>query len=334
MKVLIADRFPDDQCAALAARGHELRVEPELTEADLPSAVGDAQVLVVRSTRVTEQALAAASALGTVVRAGAGTDTIDVGAASRLGVAVCNVPGQNAAAVAELTLGLLLALDRRIPDAVADLRAGRWRKAHYAQARGLKGRALGIVGLGAVGQAVAERAAAFEMALLGLARPGRDPAATARCERLGIRLLPGLGHLAECCDALTFHIPSTAETRGLIGRGLLARVPAGALIVNTARGDLVDPDALVDAMDHKGVRAALDVFDIEPAAGDDTFDHPLARHPNVYGTHHVGASTRQAQDAVAEEVVALLDDLARGRVRNRVNPRAPAAALGRPASLD
>lgn len=332
MRILVADRLPDEPRAALAARGHDLRVEPDLTEEQLPAAVGDAEVLVVRSTRVTARTLAAAGALGTVIRAGAGTDTIDLDAATAHGVAVCNVPGANAAAVAELTLGLLLSLDRRIPDGVADLRAGRWRKAHYARADGLKGRALGVVGLGAVGQAVAERAAAFEMRLFGVARAGRDPAVTARCERLGMRLLPRLTDLAERCDALTFHVPSTPETRGVIGRGLLARVPDGALIVNTARGDLVDADALVDAMDHKGVRAALDVFDVEPTAGDASFDHPLARHPNVYGTHHVGASTRQAQQAVAEEVVGLVDDLVRGRVRNRVNAATPAAARSQPAS--
>lgn len=329
MEILIADPFPAEHAAILADRGHEVRVEPDLTEHDLAAALRDAEVLVVRSTRVPGETLAAGSALVAVIRAGAGTNTIAVDAATALGIAVCNVPGKNAVAVAELTLGLVLALDRFIPDAVADLRDGRWRKAHYAQAQGLKGRAFGVVGLGAVGQAVAERAAAFEVALFGIAKPDRDPAVVAACRRLGMVLLPTLADLAERCTILSFHVPSTAETRGIIGPAVLDRVPEGALIINTSRGDLVDTEALLDAMDRKGVRAALDVFDGEPAAGAAEFAHPLVRHPNVYGTHHIGASTHQAQRAVADEVVALVDELADGRVRSCVNPPVLSARAGR-----
>lgn len=332
MEILIADRLPARQCAELSERGHAVRVEPDLTEHDLAQALPGVEVLVVRSTRVRAEALAHATSLRAVLRAGAGTNTIDVEAASAHGIRVCNVPGANAAAVAELTLGLMLALDRSLPDAVADARAGRWRKAHYAQAAGLKGRALGIVGLGAVGMAVAERAAAFGLTLLGIDKPTRDPAVTDRCHELGMRLLPDIGELAEHCDILTFHVPEADGTRGLIGRELLARVPRGALIVNTSRGELVDTEALVEAMDRKDVRAALDVFDEEPAAADAEFTHPLAQHPNVYATPHIGASTRQAQQAVADGVVAVVDALARGRLRHCVNadaaarPRAQAAA--------
>lgn len=326
MEILVADRLPTRQCAELAERGHTVRVEPELTDRKLPVAVADADVLVVRSTQVTAETLSHGSSLHAVVRAGSGTNTIDVAAASARGVRVCNVPGMNAAAVAELTLGLLLALDRRLPDAIADTRSGRWRKAHYARAAGLKGRPLGIVGLGAVGMAVAERATAFGLTLFGIDRPGRDPAITARCHHLGMRLLPDIDELAERCDALSFHVPSDAGTRGLIGRPLLARVPHGALIVNTSRGDLVDAEALIEAMDHKDVRVALDVFDHEPTAGDTNFEHLLARHPNVYATPHIGASTEQAQQAVAEGVVAVIDDLVDGRLRHCVNPDAATSA--------
>lgn len=319
MEILIADRLAEQQCATLSERGHRVRVEPDLTDRDLPAALSSVEVLIVRSTRVSAEALGAADSLRAVVRAGAGTNTIDVEAASARGVRVCNVPGMNAAAVAELTLGLMLALDRCLPDAITDVRAGRWRKAHYGEAAGLKGRALGIVGLGWVGMAVAERAAAFELPLFGIDKPTRDPAVTARCRQLGMQLLPGIDELAERCEVLTFHVPSDTGTRGLIGHKLLARVPHGAMIVNTSRGDLVDTEALIEAMDRKGVRAALDVFDHEPAASDTDFDHPLARHPNVYATPHIGASTRQAQQAVAEEVVAVVDDLADGRLRHCVN---------------
>jgi D-3-phosphoglycerate dehydrogenase len=319
VEVLVADRLPVEGHAGLARRGHEVRMEPELTPDELPAALGAAEVLVVRSTRVTRAALAAGPRLRAVIRAGAGTNTIDVAAASARGVAVCNVPGRNAAAVAELTLGLILSLDRELPDAVADLRQGRWRKARYSHARGLASRSLGIVGLGAVGRAVAERAAPFGPRLHGLDKPDRDPAVTARCRELGMRMLPDLGELAGRCDVLTFHVPTTPDTRGLIGRELLARVPEGALIINTSRGDLVDTDALLEAMDAKGVRAALDAFDREPTEGEADFDHPLAAHPNVYATPHIGASTQQAQQAVTEGVVELVDDLARGRLPSCVN---------------
>lgn len=329
MRVLIADRFPDEQRDILAAHGHAVRHEARLTGTDLPQAVGDAEVLIVRSTPVSSDALSAGHALRAVIRAGSGTNTIDTQAAARLGVAVCNVPGGNADAVAELTLGLILALDRRIPDATADLRSGRWRKGHYAQARGLKGRSLGIVGLGAVGRAVAERAAPFGLSLLGIHKPDRDPGVTARCYELGMSFVPSLEDLAERSDVLTFHVPATSDTTGLIDRELLAHVPDGAFIVNTSRGDLVDTPALVEAMDERGVRAAIDVFDDEPAAGEADFDHPLARHPNVYGTHHIGASTEQAQQAIADEVVAIVDDLAEGRVRHCVN-----APQGRPDAVE
>lgn len=327
MRVLIADGFPDEQRAVLTDRGHAVRHEPGLTAVELPRAIDDAEVLIVRSTRVTADALFAGSALRAVVRAGSGTNTIDTEAAARGGIAVCNVPGGNADAVAELTLGLILALDRRLPDAAADVRSGRWRKSHYAHARGLKGRALGIVGLGAVGRAVAERAAPFGLALLGIDKPGRDPAVTARCRSLGMAFLPSLEALAERCDILTFHVPSTPATARLVGRDLLARVPEGAWIINTSRGDLVDAAALIEAMDRRGVRAALDVFDGEPDRGEADFDHVLARHPNVYGTPHIGASTDQAQLAIAEEVVAIVDHLEQGRLRHCVNtPRAVGTA--------
>lgn len=333
MEILIADRLPPEARTDLAHRGHRVREEPDLAADALPDALGDAEVLVVRSTRVTAEALAAGAALRAVVRAGSGTNTIDVAAASERGVAVCNVPGGNAAAVAELTLGLIISLDRRLPDAVSDLRQGRWRKGHYAAARGLAGRALGIVGLGAVGQAVAERATPFGFVLHSVDNVDRDPAVTARCRELGMTMLPSAGDLAERCSVLTFHVPSVPATRGLIGRDLLARVPDGALIVNTARGDLVDADALIDAMDRKGVRAAIDVFDGEPASGDGELDHPLVHHPNVYATPHIGASTQQAQQAVAEEVVAIVEELAQGRARSCVNADAVFAVGAVDASL-
>lgn len=319
MRVLIADAFPQRHRDELDARGHRCTFAPQLTAEELPSTIPGHDALVVRSTPVTRAALDATEELALVVRAGSGTNTIDVAAAAERGVYVCNVPGRNAIAVAELAFGLLLAIDRHIPDCVADLRAGRWNKRRYATGRGLHGRSVGVVGLGDVGLAFAERAAAFGMRVRGIAKPGRDPDAAGRIETVGIELVEDLPTLAGSCEVLSFHVPLNQDTRNLVNAELLARLPPGAIILNTSRGEIVDEEALIAAMDAKGIRAGLDVYRDEPTSGEATFDSALARHPNVYGTHHVGASTRQAQEAIADEVVAILEAFAAGEVRHCVN---------------
>ena len=325
MNILLADAFPQPQLERLRAEGHECELTPTLTGDDLPGALPGFEALVVRSTRVGAVALEAADSLRIVVRAGAGTNTIDTARARELGVDVCNVPGANALAVAELTLGLILSADRRIPDNVADLRNGDWNKKRYSRARGLFGRSLGIMGVGAIGMAVAERAAAFGIRILVLASPRRTDAARARLAAIGATELPSLGELAENSDYLSLHVPGGAQTRGLVSRDILARMRPGAVLVNTSRSDVVDEAALIEALDTKDLRAMLDVFDGEPASGEARFDSPLARHPNVYGTHHVGASTEQAQLAVAEGVVEVIGAFVDGKVMNCVNA-APGAA--------
>ena len=291
------------------------------------NAAGGNKALVVRSTRVTEATLRAGSCLELVIRAGAGTNTIDTEAASALGISVCNVPGRNAVAVAELTLGLMIALDRRIADNVSDLRAGRWDKKRYSEARGLMGANMGIVGLGAIGMAVAERARAFGLRI-GVLAKRRAPAVEARLEALGAMFAPSVEVLAEGSDILSFHLPAVPESKGLLGEKLLRHVRPGAIILNTSRGDLVDEVALLAAIEEKDLRVGLDVYANEPGSGRAGFDSPLARHPNVYGTHHIGASTGQAQAAVADGVVEILDAFARGEIRNRVN-----RPVSRPAEL-
>ena len=193
MKILFADAFPPPQLERLRGEGHECEFAPTLTGDDLPGALPGFEVLVVRSTRVGAAALEAADSLRLVVRAGAGTNTIDTERARALGIDVCNVPGANALAVAELTLGLVISADRRIPDNVADLRNGAWNKKRYSRARGLFGCSLGIVGVGAIGMAVAERAAAFGMRVLVLASPRRSDAARARLAAIGATEQPSLG---------------------------------------------------------------------------------------------------------------------------------------------
>ena len=209
MKVLIADKFPAGHLCRLEEGGHESTYRPDLAVDELAHAIGVNEALVVRSTRVSEPTLCAGSRLELVIRAGAGTNTIDTEAASALGVSVCNVPGRNAVAVAELTLGLMIALDRRIADNVADLRAGRWDKKRYAEARGLMGASMGIVGLGAIGMAVAERAHAFglrDRSARQASRSGdRSPFGGAgrhlRAERRSARGIIGHPEFPPSCDA-------------------------------------------------------------------------------------------------------------------------------------
>ena len=325
MKILLADAFPQPQLERLRVDGHECELAPALTGDDLPAAVPGFDALVVRSTRVGAATLEGTDSLKLVVRAGAGTNTIDTVRARELGIDVCNVPGANALAVAELTLGLILSADRRIPDNVADLRGGAWNKKRYSKARGLFGRSLGIVGVGAIGMAVAERAAAFGMRVLVLSSSRRAAAVRARLASLGAEELPFLGALAEQSDYLTLHVPGNAQTRGLVGREVLARMRPGSVLVNTSRSDVVDESALIEALDANGIRAVVDVYDGEPASGEARFDSALARHPNVYGTHHIGASTEQAQHAVAEGVVGIIAAFVDGKVIHCVNAARDAA---------
>ena len=172
---------------------------------------------------------------------------------------------------------------------------------------------------------MAERAAAFGMRILVLASPRRGDAARARLAAVGATELPSLGELAAQSDYLTLHVPGGGQTRGLVDRDVLARMRPGAVLVNTSRSDVVDEAALVEALDSRDLRAAVDVYDGEPASGETRFDSPLARHPNVYGTHHIGASTEQAQLAVADGVVRVIAAFVDGKVVNCVNA-APEAA--------
>lgn len=319
MKILFADKFQTSYLDELRARGYTCDLQPDLGADDLPASIAGADVVIVRSTRITRAAIEAADGLRLIIRAGAGTNTIDKTAAAEHGIPVCNVPGRNAVAVAELAFGLILAIDRNIPDNVADLRAGRWDKKTYSKAEGIMGRHLGIVGLGGIGLALAERAAAFGMHVHVIARPDRDAETTARLDAIGAEGAPDLDTLVARCDVVSFHVPATDETRGMINDELLAKFRDGAILINTARGEIMDEAALVRALDGKAMRAGIDVFNDEPAAGQGEFDSALARHPRVYGTHHIGASTEQAQNAIAAEIVHMLDEFERGNVLHCVN---------------
>ena len=310
MKILVADTFEASGLDGLKGAGCEVLYEPKLGGEGLVRSIeaSGADVHVVRSTKVTE-AMLDAGRLSLVVRAGAGVNTIDVAAASRRGIYVSNCPGRNAMAVAELAFGLMLALDRRIPDNVADLRAGRWNKKEYSQARGLYGRTLGLLGFGSIGQEMARRARGFGMhTIVWSPRFLRDgPAAMAALPHdVEIDAINSPEEVAERSDVLSLHLALTHETRNLVGAAILSRLRPGTLFVNTARAELVDHAALADAVRTRGVRAALDVFLGEPAEASAAFSPPLVDLPTVYGTHHIGASTDQAQEAIAAETVRVI----------------------------
>jgi D-3-phosphoglycerate dehydrogenase len=216
-------------------------------------------------------------------------------------------------------MGLLLAVDRRIVDATVDLRAGQWNKKEYAAARGLLGSTMGILGLGSIGLEVAQRARAFGMEVRVLDRPHRSSRARARAHELGVVTIPTLEELLPECDVVSLHLPASRETSGLVDAGFLRHMRRGAVLLNTSRGDLVDEEALLRALDERDLRAGLDVFAGEPGSGRAAFDSPLARHPRVVGTHHIGASTRQAQDAIAAGVVEVVEAYVAGEARHCVN---------------
>jgi len=286
----------------LAAAGFDVDVAVGLSPEDLLGAVRGTSALIIRSaTQVTTEVLEAGTDLVVVGRAGIGLDNVDVAAATRKGVMVVNAPQSNILSAAEHALALLIAQARNIPQADADLKAGNWRRSKWEGVE-LHGKTLGIVGLGRIGGLVAQRALAFGMHLIAY-----DPYVSAeRARQMGVDLLPTVEEVAAQSDFLTIHLPRTPETRGLIGRELLARAKPGIRIVNAARGGILDEEALYDAIVSGRVAgAALDVFAEEP-----TTKSPLFELDSVVVTPHLGASTVEAQDkagqTIAEQVVLAL----------------------------
>ena len=317
MRVLIADKFEQSGRDGLDAAGCEFSYQPDVKDDTLVEAIREYQpdALVVRSTKVTEQ-MFDAGALKLIVRAGAGYNTIDVAAASRRGVYVSNCPGKNSVAVAELALALVLALDRRIADNVIQLREGRWNKKEFSKARGLLGRTLGLVGTGQIGREVAQRARAFGMTVVAWSRSLNEELAA----ELGVERRDSPAAVAREADIVSIHVALKPETRGLINSDVFDAMREGAYFINTSRGEVVDEDALRRAMREKNIRAGLDVYAAEPASATGEFTDDIAREPNLYGTHHIGASTDQAQEAIAAETVRIILTFKEtGRVPNVVN---------------
>ncbi|EKD52037.1 MAG: hypothetical protein ACD_62C00127G0012 [uncultured bacterium] len=295
MHILIADKVSKSVISGLEKLGAKITLNPELSADDLPKAIGDAQVLIVRSTKVTADTISAGKELKLIIRAGAGVNTIDVAKAKEKGVFVSNCPGTNSVAVAELAMGLLIACDRQIANANSDLRGGKWRKGTYQKARGLKGRTLGIVGFGHIGQCLAQRAKAFEMNLIAF-----DPYFNeAKAKELGVTRVDSLEQIFADSDAVSLHLAFTPQTKHLVNMALLAKMKNGAILINASRGEIIETSALKQAIKEKGLRVGLDVYENEPADAEAVFvDTELATL--ITGTPHIGASTDQASDAVGE----------------------------------
>jgi len=333
MKILVADKFENSGIEGLQAAGCEVLFEPELKDDALTAAIrsSGAEVLVVRSTKVTA-AMMDAGRLSLIVRAGAGYNTIDVAGASTRGIYVSNCPGKNAIAVAELAFALILALDRRVPDNVAELRAGKWNKKEYSKAQGLYGKTLGLLGGGNIAQEMIRRAAGFGLNVVIWSRrysgqqgplseqEVRDLGLEAASRLVKIELAPAAADVAERADILSVHLALGPETKRLVGADVFGRMKRGAVFINTARGEVVDHVALAAAVRDKKLRVGLDVFANEPSAATGDFTDDLIGLPNVYGTHHIGASTDQAQEAIAAETVRIIRTYQEtGRVPNVVN---------------
>lgn len=326
MNVLVADKFEDEGLTGLRDIGCTVNYQPDLTAEGLGAAItaGRSQVLIVRSTKVPAAAMDASDTLRLIIRAGAGFDTIDVKHAGGRGIPVCNCPGTNSTAVAELVMGHLLAFDRRIPDQTFDLRKGVWNKKGYSKfGRGLKGRVLGIVGVGAIGRLVARRAIAFEMTVLY-----HDIVPCPELDNHPQVKRVSQDEVLKNADFVTLHVPAIDATKHLINERTLGLMKKHAVLVNTTRGSVVDQKALAKALKEGRIAGAcLDVFENEPGANDTAISDDILNLPNLQGTHHVGASTEQAQLAVAEMTVEIVQRfMATGEAMNCVNKDAMAAS--------
>jgi D-3-phosphoglycerate dehydrogenase len=328
LKVLIVDKFQPAGIEQLRGIGAAVSYQPDVTPDGLPALVEveDPDVLVVRSTKVQAPVFEKGGRLSLVVRAGAGVDNIDVNAASARGISVANCPGKNSIAVAELVWGLVLAADRRIADQTIALRADTWNKKEYSKAKGVFGRTLGVVGLGPIAREVIVRARAFGMPVIAWSRSLDD----AKAAELDVERAATLTDIAKRADVISINVAATNETKTLIDSAFCDALRPGAIVINTSRGSVVDEAALLKAMNEKGVRAGLDVFDCEPAQASGSFKSALASHPSVTGTHHIGASTDQAQDAIAAEAIRIVRIYKQtGEVPNIVNEcaKSPATRL-------
>lgn len=320
MRILIADKLHPDVVERLGHLG-SLDYRPSLDSDGLVEAAAEAEVLIVRSTKVPAAVISAAKRLALIIRAGAGVNTIDLEAASARGVAVCNCPGKNAVAVAELAVSLMLAWDRRLPDGVIALRQGRWDKGGFSKALGFQGRTVGILGLGAIGEATIARLRGFGVRLVCWSRSLTPQ----RAEELGVEFASSPLEVARRSSVVSVHLALSAETRGMLGDEFFDLLAPGSIFINTCRAEVVQREALLRALE-RGVLVGTDVFHDEPTGKSGEFQDPIASHPNLYGTHHIGASTEQSEYDTGQEAWRIVSAFASGTpLPNCVNLRTPPA---------
>lgn len=300
MIVLIADKFPGKYIQQLKDMGLEVVYEPKYGENDLPEKAKLVDILIVRSTKVNSATINASQNLNLIIRAGAGVNNIDIPTANKKGIYVANCPGKNSVAVAELAIGLMIALDRRIPHNVIDFKNGVWNKVEYSKADGLMGKTLAIVGYGNIGKEVAKRALAFGMNVYV-----KD---ISRIEGYGVKDFSEFDKTLPKADIVSIHLPATPETKGLFDKKMFGYMKDGTILINTSRADVINEDALIEAVKEKNIRVGLDVFKGEPEGKSGTVSSAFQSLDNVYITHHIGASTNQAQEAVAEETVRIIEN--------------------------
>jgi len=316
MEVFVADKLPEEAIDELKEIGVDVNFNPTAGQEDLDKGLDDAGVLIVRSTVVSERCIKNSPQLMLIIRAGAGVNTIDIEAASNFGIYVANCPGQNSIAVAELTMGLILSLDRSLPDNVIDFRKGRWNKTRYAKADGLYGKTLGVVGVGQIGQEVIKRAKAFGLNIIAWSRSLTPE----KAKEMKIGYADNVQEVSEHCDVLTVHLAMTPDTKGIISKNVLSSLKDGAYFINTSRAGVADEDALYDELKNGRLKAGLDVFSDEPEVKQGEVDSRFRELDGVYVSHHIGASTRQAQMAVASDAVDIVRGyLKEGKVRNWLN---------------
>ena len=314
MKVLIADKFPDNYIEEFKNLKLDVENSPKLGENDLPDAAKEHEILIVRSTVVNANTINSSNKLKLIIRAGAGVNNIDIPAATKRGISVANCPGKNSVAVAELAIGLMVSLDRRIPDNVIDFKKGNWNKAEYSKAEGLKDKTLGIIGVGNIGKEVAKRANAFDMKVYGYD--------IVRLKDVPLEYVDTIEDILPKCDVISLHLPANDKTKGIFNKKLFALMKPNSFLINTSRPSVIDEEALLDAVKEKNIRVALDVFNDEPEGKTGEVKSKLQDNPNIYITHHIGASTNQAQNAVAEETVNIIKEyVASGKVKNCVNEK-------------
>ncbi len=326
MKILIADKLSEKGIEWLRAQpGVEVEVKPGLSPEELAATIGEYDGMIIRSgAQVTADVLANSGNLRCIARAGVGVDNIDVPVATAKGVIVMNTPGGNTLSTAELTVALMLSLSRKIAQANASLRSGEWNRKAY-QGTQVAGKVLGVVGLGRIGSAVAERAIGLDMRVLGY-----DPF-FAGSPHDGIEIVKDLDDLCRKADYITVHVPKSPETTGIIGADQFALMKPSARVINAARGGIVDPEALLVALENGQIAgAAVDVYLSEPP--ESSAEKKLIQHPNVLAVPHLGASTEEAQIQVAMDAAEqLVEALSGGEVRNAIN--APGFDKAIPAAL-